>query len=57
VIGVAFAPEGGFVSTNRAVGSLVGWALLGAGLAAGAALAYGRRVDALLERVRSRIAG
>jgi len=33
VIGVAFAPEGGFVSTNRAVGSLVGWALLGAGLA------------------------
>jgi len=56
VIGVAFAPEGGFVSTNRAVGSLVGWALLGAGLA-GAALAYGRRVDALLERVRSRIAG
>lgn len=56
MIGVAFAPEGGFVSTNRAVGSLVGWALLGAGLA-GAALAYGRRVDALLERVRSRIAG
>ncbi|PAU82595.1 copper ABC transporter permease [Halorubrum salipaludis] len=55
VIGVAFAPEGGFVSTGRAVGSLVGWTLLGA-LAAGATLAYGRRVDAAIERVRSGLA-
>jgi len=51
VIGVAFAPEGGFVSTPRAVASLVGWTLLGA-VVAGATLAYGRRVDATVERVR-----
>ena len=51
VIGVAFAPEGGFVSTPRAVASLVGWTLLGA-VAAGATLAYGGRVDAAVERVR-----
>ena len=51
VIGVAFAPEGGFVSTPRAVASLVGWTLLGA-VVAGATLAYGRRVDAAVERVR-----
>jgi len=51
VIGVAFAPESGFVSTGRAVGSLVGWTLLGA-VVASATLAYGRRVDAAVERVR-----
>ena len=51
VIGVAFAPEGGFVSTPRAVASLVGWTLLGP-VAAGATLAYGGRVDAAVERVR-----
>ncbi|MFO8114163.1 MAG: copper ABC transporter permease [Halorubrum sp.] len=51
VIGVAFAPEGGFVSTGRAVGSLVGWTLLGA-VVAGVTLAYGRHVDAAVERVR-----
>lgn len=54
VIGVAFAPEGGFVATGRAVGSLVGWTLLGA-VVAGVTLAYGRRVDATVERVRSGI--
>ena len=52
VIGVAFAPEGGFVATGLAVGSLVGWTLLGVA-AAGATLAYGRRVDAAIERARS----
>ncbi|WP_435075820.1 copper ABC transporter permease [Halorubrum sp. HHNYT27] len=51
VIGVAFAPEDGLVSTARAVGSLVGWTLLGA-VVAGGTLAYGDRVDAALERVR-----
>jgi Cu-processing system permease protein len=51
VIGVAFAPEGGFVSTGLAVGSLVGWTLLGVAVAV-ATLAYGRRVDAAIERVR-----
>ncbi|OYR50894.1 copper ABC transporter permease [Halorubrum sp. Ea1] len=54
VIGVAFAPEGGFVSTARAVASLVGWTLLGA-VVAGVTLAYGRRVDAAVERVRREI--
>jgi ABC-type transport system involved in multi-copper enzyme maturation permease subunit len=54
VIGVAFAPEGGFVSTTRAVGSLVGWTLLGA-VVAGTTLAYGGRVDAVVERVRGGI--
>ncbi|EMA57188.1 hypothetical protein [Halorubrum lipolyticum] len=56
VIGVAFAPEGDFVATGRAVGSLVGWTLLGA-VVAGATLAYGRRVDAAIERVRSGFGG
>ncbi|QKY17904.1 copper ABC transporter permease [Halorubrum sp. CBA1229] len=51
VIGVAFAPEGGFVATGLAVGSLVGWTLLGVAVA-GATLAFGRRVDAAIERVR-----
>ncbi|OYR47460.1 ABC transporter permease subunit [Halorubrum sp. Ea8] len=54
VIGVAFAPEGGFVSTARAVASVVGWTLLGA-VVAGVTLAYGRRVDAAVERVRREI--
>ena len=54
VIGVAFAPEGGFVATGPAVGSLVGWTLLGVAVA-GATLAFGRRVDAAIERVRSGI--
>ncbi len=54
VIGVAFAPEGGFVATGPAVGSLVGWTLLGVAVA-GATLAFGRRVDAAIERVRGGI--
>jgi len=54
VIGVAFAPEGEFIATGRAVGSLVGWTLLGA-VVAGTALAYGSQVDAAIERVRSGI--
>jgi hypothetical protein len=51
VVGVAFAPAGGFVSTTRAVGALAGWTLVGA-VVSGVTLAYGRRVDATLERVR-----
>lgn len=51
VVGVAFAPAGGFVSTPRAVGALVGWTLVGA-VVSGVTLAYGRRVDAAVERVR-----
>lgn len=51
VVGVAFAPAGGFVSTTRAVGALAGWTLVGA-VASGVTLAYGRRVDAAVERVR-----
>ena len=54
VIGVAFAPEGGFVATELAVGSLIGWTLLGVAVA-GATLAFGRRVDAAIERVRAGI--
>ncbi|OYR81781.1 copper ABC transporter permease, partial [Halorubrum sp. E3] len=50
----AFAPEGEFIATGRAVGSLVGWTLLGA-VVAGTALAYGSQVDAAIERVRSGI--
>ena len=56
MIGVAFAPEGEFVSTGRAVASLVGWTLSGA-VVSTAALAYGRRIDAAIERVRSGLVG
>ncbi|MGM0447395.1 MAG: copper ABC transporter permease [Methanobacteriota archaeon] len=54
VIGVAFAPEGGFVDTARAVASLVGWSVLGV-VAAVAAVAFGSRVDVAVERLRGRI--
>ncbi|ELZ42823.1 copper ABC transporter permease [Halorubrum saccharovorum DSM 1137] len=56
VIGVAFAPEGEFVATGRAVAALVVWSLLGA-VVSGAALAYGRRVDAVIEEIRSGFGG
>lgn len=54
VIGIAFAPEGGFVDTGRAVASLVGWSVLGAA-AAVAAVAFGSRIDVAVERLRGRI--
>ncbi len=56
VVGVAFASEGGFVNTGRALGSLVGWTLTGAVIAT-ALLAYGRRLGTFIERVRVRLAG
>ena len=51
VVGVAFAPEGGFVDTGLAVASLVGWTVLGAV----AAVAFGPRVDVTVERLRGRL--
>jgi len=54
VIGAAFAPDGGVVDVGRAVGSLVGWTLAGVAVSV-AALAYRRRVDTLMERVRFRL--
>ena len=54
VVGVAFAPEGGFVDTGLAVASLVGWTVLGA-VAAVAAVAFGPRVDVTVERLRGRL--
>lgn len=54
VIGVAFAPEGGFVDTGRAVASLVGWSVLGI-VAAVAAVAFGPRVGVAVERLRGSV--
>lgn len=55
VIGVAFAPDGGFVDVGRAVGSLLAWT--GGGVAVSTAtLAYGDRLEVVLEAVRARIA-
>ncbi|OSP05045.1 copper ABC transporter permease [Halorubrum ezzemoulense DSM 17463] len=54
VIGVSFAPEGGFVDTGRAVASLVGWTVVG-GVAAVAAIALGPRVDVAVEHLRARL--
>ncbi|ELZ54030.1 MULTISPECIES: hypothetical protein [Halorubrum] len=54
VIGVAFAPEGGFVDTGRAVASLVGWSVLGI-VAAVAAVAFGPRVGVAIERLRGSV--
>lgn len=54
VIGVAFAPEGGFVDTGRAVASLVGWTAAGA-VAAVASVAFGPRVDVAIEGLRARL--
>ncbi|WP_080505229.1 copper ABC transporter permease [Halorubrum aethiopicum] len=53
VIGVAFAPAGGFVAVGRAVGSLLLWTVGGL-LLSTAALAYGDRLDVPLEGVRAR---
>lgn len=51
VIGVAFAPDGPFVTTGRAIGTLVGWT---AASVAGsiAVLAYGHWLSMLVERGR-----
>ncbi|MDB2261649.1 ABC-type transport system involved in multi-copper enzyme maturation, permease component [Halorubrum ezzemoulense] len=54
VIGVSFAPEGGFVDTGRAVASLVGWTVVG-GVAAVAAIALGPRVGVAVEHLRARL--
>ncbi|GAB6878387.1 hypothetical protein JCM17823_06610 [Halorubrum gandharaense] len=54
VIGATFAPEGGVVNVGRAIGSFVGWILVGATVSI-AALAYRRRIDTLIERVRFRL--
>ncbi|GAA0717501.1 ABC-type transport system involved in multi-copper enzyme maturation permease subunit [Halorubrum trapanicum] len=54
VIGVAFAPEGGFVDGGRAVASLVGWTVGGVAVAA-ALLAFGSHVDVAVERVREQV--
>ncbi len=51
VVGVAFAADGGFVDTGRAMRTLLGWSAGGAAVAVGS-LAYGRRVDAAVERLR-----
>ncbi|WP_418282608.1 copper ABC transporter permease [Halorubrum sp. DTA98] len=53
VIGVAFAPDGGFVDTGRALGTLVGWIVVSTVGSAGI-LTYGRRLDTLLEGARVR---
>ncbi|WP_096395987.1 ABC transporter permease subunit [Halorubrum trapanicum] len=53
VIGVAFAPEGGFVDTGRAVASLLGWTAAGA-VAAVVSVAFGPRVDVAVEGLRAR---
>ncbi|ESS03565.1 MAG: hypothetical protein A07HR67_01963 [uncultured archaeon A07HR67] len=51
VIGVSFAQEQGVTNVGRAVGSLVGWTVLGS-LAATATLAVRHRVSTAIERVR-----
>ena len=53
VIGVAFEPDGGFVESGRAVGSLVGWTVAGVAVAV-ATLGYAARVDVAVERLRER---
>ncbi|TKX45041.1 MULTISPECIES: copper ABC transporter permease [unclassified Halorubrum] len=54
VIGVAFAPEGGFVQTGRAVASLVGWTV-GGTVVSVAAVAFGPRVGVAVERLRGSV--
>lgn len=54
VIGVAFASDGGFVHSGRAVGSLVGWTLAGTTVAV-VTLTYRARLDAVGERIRKRV--
>ncbi|ELZ47419.1 copper ABC transporter permease [Halorubrum californiense DSM 19288] len=53
VVGVAFASDGEFVHTGRAVGSLVGWTLAGTAVAV-VTLAYRGRLDVVNERIRRR---
>lgn len=54
VVGIAFAPDGGFVDSYVAVASLVAWSLAGL-LAAVGVLTGRRRVDLIGERVRRRL--
>ncbi|GAB3694819.1 copper ABC transporter permease [Halorubrum pallidum] len=56
VIGVAFAPDGGFVQTGRAVGSLVSWILAGIVVAV-TTLTYAARIDVVVERAREQFGG
>ncbi|GAA0506330.1 hypothetical protein SAMN04488066_101158 [Halorubrum aquaticum] len=55
VVGVAFAPQGGFVDVGRAIGSLLGWTVVGIAVST-VTLAYGDRLEVLLEGVRARLA-
>jgi len=50
VVGVAFEAGDGFVDPGRAALTLLGWSAVGVAVAVGS-LAYGRRVDAVFERV------
>ena len=52
VVSVAFAPEGGFVATGRALASVAAWTVVPTAVSA-AALAYGRQLDAFLEGLRA----
>lgn len=52
VIGVAFAPDGGFVQTGRAVASLVGW-MVSSVIVTVVTLRYGSQIDVAIERVRT----
>ncbi len=54
VVGVAFAADGGFVDTGRALLTLLGWTVGGVVVAA-VSLAYGRVIDAVMERLRRRL--
>lgn len=54
VIGVAFAPESGFISPGRAIAGLVGWTVAGIATSI-AVVAYGSRVGDAIERLRRRV--
>ena len=54
VVGVAFAADGGFVDTGRALFALFGWTLGGLAVSI-VSIAYGRRIDAAIERLRRRL--
>lgn len=51
VVALAFESGEGFIAPGRAIASLLGWTLLGTGVAI-AVIGYGRRVATFVERVR-----
>ncbi|WP_280536492.1 copper ABC transporter permease [Halopenitus sp. POP-27] len=55
VVGVALPPDSGFVSSRAAIGSLIGWTVVGVGSAV-CTLTVGGAVGDRLERLRVRIA-